>query len=118
MAESKLSAWFDKWFDKWSKGLERVVFLAVVVALAFSVLYLVLTTDCRWKDGCGETTEGESAFARDINRLTETILPRMAESQADIRSELERMREGIAPDIADEVYAKLRQEALSFPPPR
>ena len=109
MAESKLSAWFDKW----SRGLERVVLWAVVVALAFSVLYLVLTTDCRWKDGCGETTEGESAFVQDINGAVNQLremLPHMAKSQADI---LER----IAPDVADKVYARLRQEGLAFPPP-
>ena len=102
------SKWSER-LSEWSRGLERAILLGAVVTLALSVGYLILTTDCRWKDGCGETTEGESPLARDINGLAtqlREVLPRMAESQAEIGSELKR----IAPDIADSVYERLRQE--------
>lgn len=94
---------------------ERVFLYVVVLALAIVVGFLILTTDCRWKDGCGTTTKGNgplaqlaedvTALAADLGRLTE-MLPDRADSQALIRRQLEH----IAPEIADSVYERLRQE--------
>ena len=104
----------SKW-SEWSKRFERITLYVVVLALALFVGYLTLTTDCRWKDGCGGTIEDDNplaqlaedvnAMAADIGQLTK-IMPHVKESQAPIRWELER----VAPDIADSVYARLREE--------
>ncbi len=97
---------------------ERVFLYVVVLALALVVAFLAFETECRWKDGCQQTAEGEDPWTK-LNELLAAIASdlgkalEMEESQAElVRSELKRG----APRIADLVYAKLRQEGVCLAP--
>ena len=95
---------------------ERVFLYVVVLALAIMVGFLAHKTECPSEDGCSKSLNGGellsqvaeqvSALASGLGQLREMVRS-MGESQGTlIRSELER----IAPQIADLVYARLRQE--------
>ena len=94
---------------------ERVFLYVVVLALALFIGFLTSKTDCRWKDGCGQTTEGENTWtqlAKDVATIASGLDQMKAPSYMEdypaalTRSDFER----IAPDIANSVYTMLRRD--------